>query len=99
MKVPREEEEAPAPAIGQVAGAPAERPRVPGRGAGGAPRDAGGSPRSAAPRPVAGESALPPAGLRRGLGGPAVPRPEVGGAVAVTAGLIGAGRRGGMFNS
>lgn len=32
-------------------------------------------------------------------GGPAVPRSEVGGAVAVTVFLIGAGQRGGMFNS
>lgn len=35
----------------------------------------------------------------RGQGGPAVPRSEVGGAVAVTVFLIGAGQRGGMFNS
>lgn len=35
----------------------------------------------------------------RGQGGPVVPRLEVGGAVAVTVFLIGAGRRGGMFNS
>lgn len=56
------------------------------------------------PEPQAPPHAGSPARLRcgrapGGRAGPVVPRSEVGGAVAVTVFLIGAGRRGGMFNS
>lgn len=76
--------------------------KAPGRGAHGAlgaqPGSASASPRPALPR-VGAAAGLAGGRARRGQRSPAVQRSEVGGAVAVAVSLIGAGRRGGMFNS